>query len=480
MGDWFYRFGHAFLSQSIRLYYRRIEIVGVENIPPTGPGVLVANHPNSVTDAFLLGSQLARRRINFIAKDTITRAPLYGWVVRKLGVVGVARGMDYERQRDLVHDHNRKAFATCEPRLLAGELVAIFGEGISTDARRLHMVRKGAMRLGYNAERSAGFKLGLIWIPVGITYSAKQRFRSDVLIRLGKPFRLADLSPGPEASEAKILQRGTQRLQRELESLIVNIERGELAGLIDSLVPLLGSPRGSLASRVEREQHVTRAIEYFNMAEPRRLSELEEALRRYQQRLAAAGLSDDVVRQRHPAYTFWTSLSGVLVSSALIIFNLYGWANGFVPRWVAHLAGPLGREAPPTAGSGEAGQKMVVARESLYGTLAGWAGAAIAFPLQTYLVFRLAMSAWGFWTGIVVSGVYAVSLIPSWRLYVLQRDLLRRHYDEMRNAFRFLTHTGPAMKLQRQRRSLQLRLRSLLAAYDGAAPRAACSPSSPQ
>ena len=89
--------------------------------------------------------------------------------------MGVARAVDYERQRDLARRRNQSAIATCVPRLLAGELLTIFGEGISTDARRLHMIRKGAMRFGYSAEQAADFQLGLVWIPVGISYSAKQR-----------------------------------------------------------------------------------------------------------------------------------------------------------------------------------------------------------------------------------------------------------------------------------------------------------------
>src|ERR1700745_1947311 len=137
MADWFYGLGRALLDQSIRFYYRRIEVVGRERIPDSGPAILVANHPNSIPAAFLLASQLTGRKLNFIAKDTITRSHLYGWFARRFGVVGVARGADYGRQRDLAHERNQMAITTCQPRLLAGEIVAIFGEGISTDARRL-------------------------------------------------------------------------------------------------------------------------------------------------------------------------------------------------------------------------------------------------------------------------------------------------------------------------------------------------------
>ena len=181
MSDILYRVARWLLTWSVRLYYRRVEVADRERIPAEGAAILVANHPNSSADAFLVGTRLARRKINFIAKDSITNAPVVGWIVRQCGLVGVARAMEYENRRDVARQRNEAAISTCVPRLLAGGIVAIFGEGISTDARRLSVVRKGAMRFGYAAEKAADFKLGLRWLPIGINYSAKQRFRATCL-----------------------------------------------------------------------------------------------------------------------------------------------------------------------------------------------------------------------------------------------------------------------------------------------------------
>jgi glycerol-3-phosphate O-acyltransferase/dihydroxyacetone phosphate acyltransferase len=467
--DRLFQFARALLYQTVRLYYRRIEIIDRDRIPSVGPAILVANHPNSVVDAFLLGSQLGSRKLNFIAKDAIVRAPIYGWLVRRLGVVGVARSMDYGRRRDLAHDLNQGAINACVPRLLEGEILAIFGEGISTDARHLHMVRKGAMRFGYAAERAAGFNLRLTWVPIGITYSAKQRLRSDVLIRVGQPFSLSDLDPEPALHEPRVLQLGTERLQHELESLIVNIKREELAELIDRLTDLLGSRNGRLAGRIERQQRIARAIQYFKVAEPDRLTRLDRELQRYDQQLRRACLTDDIVGQRHPTAALWTNLQGMLKYGSLTILGLYGWVNGFVPRWVAHFAAPLGSsysEVLDTHGV----RQLQVTKQALWGTVAGWSAVALAFPIQIYIVLRLAEARVSVRTAIAAAGIYALSLIPSWRLYVQQRDSLRQSALRVRDALRFLLNAGPAIKLRAQRRRLQRQLRALLRAYDAEAP----------
>jgi 1-acyl-sn-glycerol-3-phosphate acyltransferase len=38
----------------LRLFYARIEVVGAENVPATGPLIVAANHHNSIVDAMLL------------------------------------------------------------------------------------------------------------------------------------------------------------------------------------------------------------------------------------------------------------------------------------------------------------------------------------------------------------------------------------------------------------------------------------------
>ncbi len=465
MRAWLNRLERSVFHQTIRLYYSRIDVVGRDNVPDAGPVLLVANHPNSVADACLIGTQITRRRVNFIAKDTLTRAPVLGWLVRSAGVVGVARPMDYGQRQDLAKERNRLAVEACVSRLLEGEVIAIFGEGISTDARHLHQIRKGAMRFGYAAEQAAGFGLGVAWVPVGINYSAKQRFRSDVLIRVGAPFRLKDLDPDPGANEAEVLERGTLRLQRDLQDLVVNIEQEDLAGLIDRLAALLGSADVPLEARVERQQRIARALQYFNATAPRHVTELEQALRRYDGRLHEAGLSDEVVRHRHPTLLLWTSVRGLLADGTLLLLNRYGWINSFVPRWTAYLLGRVGRGIESAGASGSRDRSPLV-QQVAWSTYGGWLGAALAFPLQIYLVFLWAAAGRGAVTGTVVAAIYGVTLLPSWRLYVRRRDLFHRHLAQVRDAFRFLRNARAATRLNAERLRIARRLRALLARYE--------------
>ena len=156
-----------------------------------------------------------------------------------------------------------------------------------------------------------------------------------------------------------------------------------------------------------------------------------------------------------------------------MVADLYGWANSLVPRWGAYLLGPLGRSSPKSSGPSESNGPALVTQEALWGSFGGWLGAALAFPLQTYLVFRQSSGRLGISAGLGVGVLYAASLIPSWRLYIRRRDIRQQHIANAASSLRFLVNAGPAMRLHSQRARLMRQIRSLLAAYDAAAPRSA-------
>src|SRR5439155_22578870 len=81
------------LRVALRVYFRRIEVAGLENVPRDSPVIFVLNHPNALVDpAFLLC--LAPRRVAFIAKAPLFRMPVIGSLVRALDSLPAYRPQD--------------------------------------------------------------------------------------------------------------------------------------------------------------------------------------------------------------------------------------------------------------------------------------------------------------------------------------------------------------------------------------------------
>src|SRR5260370_37507620 len=77
----------------LRIFFRRIEVTGVERVPSDGPVVFVLNHPNGLIDpAFLLC--LAPRPVSFLAKAPLFRLPIIGALVRAFEGIPVYRRQD--------------------------------------------------------------------------------------------------------------------------------------------------------------------------------------------------------------------------------------------------------------------------------------------------------------------------------------------------------------------------------------------------
>jgi hypothetical protein len=109
-----YRVGHGLLRASLACYFSRIERFHAERVPLTGPVLFTSNHPNSLTDAFVIGTSVPRK-VNFVATVQLFRwlavavvgAPvaLYGWLHRLIPCWAVQWVVQQTAKRPVDHTH---------------------------------------------------------------------------------------------------------------------------------------------------------------------------------------------------------------------------------------------------------------------------------------------------------------------------------------------------------------------------------------
>src|SRR5689334_21643167 len=81
------------LGLALGFYFRRIERFHAERVPITGPVLLTSNHPNSITDVFVIGALLPRN-VNFMATVQLFRFAPQKWLLLRCGVIPVNRVQD--------------------------------------------------------------------------------------------------------------------------------------------------------------------------------------------------------------------------------------------------------------------------------------------------------------------------------------------------------------------------------------------------
>ena len=207
----------------VGLFYRRIEVSGLERVPLEGPVLFVANHNNGLVDPMVVLYALGRPVV-FVAKATLWKIPLLRSVLDLLGCVPVVRRGEEEREISLKgEERNRDSFGRLASVLDEGGCVLIFPEGRSHSDPRLSPMRTGAARVLLLSRKSP------VVLPVGLWFTKKEEFRSDVLLRIGH-----SVQPPAEAT----VEAWTDAIGAALEAVTLNAESWrdhEVAAAVDAL-----------------------------------------------------------------------------------------------------------------------------------------------------------------------------------------------------------------------------------------------------
>ena len=189
-----YAQARCFFGGLVRAMYR-LEVVGADRLPVTGPVVIAPNH-DSVLDGIILGAAISRE-LCFLAKAELWRSRLLAWMLDALGAIRITRGCG---------DH--LALARMRQALNAGQAVAIFPQGAVRGDRVWH---RGAARMA--------LVTGAPLVPVRLVGTAQALSRDKIgfprlQVIIGEPIEVARAPEEPVAAT-----KLTERLRVAVESL---------------------------------------------------------------------------------------------------------------------------------------------------------------------------------------------------------------------------------------------------------------------
>src|SRR5437773_642629 len=148
-----YRLVRGFIRLLLWLFYRRVDVVGAERIPSSGPLIIAANHHNSLVDPMLIMATFPRR-LTVLANAPLFRHPLVGPFLRAVG------GLPVNRRKEAGDDprKNEAMFATAIAHLRAGGAILIFPEGRTQPVPTLLPLRTGVARLLLGTEAALAWR----------------------------------------------------------------------------------------------------------------------------------------------------------------------------------------------------------------------------------------------------------------------------------------------------------------------------------
>jgi glycerol-3-phosphate O-acyltransferase / dihydroxyacetone phosphate acyltransferase len=345
--DRLYRLARALLALAMRVFFRRTEVRGAENIPEHGPLILAANHPSSIIDAFAIGLA-TRRKVHFLGRSTLFDAPWRRRLLSRLGVIPLHRRLDAAERMD----QNVEIFRHCYDLLDAGGVIGIFPEGISHVDPQVKEMRTGAMRIGLEAEARREFGLGVRVVPIGLNFSRREvGQRGELTLRVGAPLVLARHADRYRADPAGCVAELTAELRTRIEALIVHLDDPSRAPIVEAAFEVfapdwLGDPLvlpevGDEASRrIELRRAIGDAIEYYSRYQPSWARGLELRLAAYRTAREQLHLTEDGLRRGVGALPL---LRQTLPAAVIGVLGAplagFGWLLDALPRrvtrWIA-------------------------------------------------------------------------------------------------------------------------------------------------
>ena len=338
------------LRFALRVFFRRIEVVGRRRVPREGACLFVLNHPNGLIDpAFLLA--YAPRRVSFLAKSPLFRMPVIGFFVRALDSIPVYRKQD---EGEGASSRNRETFERSAELLTRGGTIAVCPEGASHSEPYLLPLKTGAARIALGAasamrrDKDEGERPSVHVVPAGLYYTAKGSFRSGALLYFGEPLRVeaagSDERGEPHREHVRELSDG---IAEALRSLTLNADRHEALAVVGRAERIFSSDDeegASLERELRRRRRFVEGYAYHRARSPERLEALEARIRQYEESLRQAGLEDP--RQLSAAtVSQYASAGTILTRVALFLLLSPAALAGALLHYPAYkLAGVLARK----------------------------------------------------------------------------------------------------------------------------------------
>ncbi len=330
------------LGHILRVFYRRVEVQGLEHVPPAPrPAIFVLNHPNALVDPLFILC-IAPRRVSVLAKAPIFKMPFLGFLARALECLPVYRHQDDgEDPRK-----NLETFDSAQRLLARGGTVAIFPEGTTHSEPELKPIKSGAARIALSAR--AGLD-SLAVVQAGLYYTEKQTFRSKALIRYGPPIEVAPPANAAEDPPREAVRELSRRIDEALRAVTLNAAEAEVLDLAaradrilraeDGLPPAGPAGGGAVAAELDLRRRLIEGRAFFREREPERVAALERRIVRYEDEVEAAGLDPVTLRADFSAGAVaWIALRRL----ALLLVILPIAAAGAAVHWPAYrLAGAL-------------------------------------------------------------------------------------------------------------------------------------------
>ncbi len=214
-----YKIVRGGLKGLLHLYFGKIIVKGLENVPKNKPVLFLSNHQNAFLDTILIGTDCGRTPF-FLTRASVFKNGILKSVFKYFKMIPIYRIRDGISSLK----NNEETFKACSQLLIAKEALVIFPEGNHNLRRRIRPLSKGFTRILFLAlEKQSDLEIYLV--SVGVNYRNAAKFPDSAAIYYGKPIRIQEFYSPEDLQESKNLV--IKKVSDALKTLTTHIENDE-------------------------------------------------------------------------------------------------------------------------------------------------------------------------------------------------------------------------------------------------------------
>lgn len=219
-----YKSVKTYAAIALQFFYRKLEVKGLENVPRTGPLLMIANHQNAFLDAILLTCTTPRSPY-FLTRAGVFKRPVARWILNTLRLIPIFRfrdGLGNVKRND-------ETFEKCLRILERGGALIIFPEGNHDGRYHLRPFQRGVARIALGTREDLDLKI----LPTGIQYDSLTGFRSRVLVTYGAPVTIDAYREVYKEAPRRTIDQLKDDLQEKIRPLMLDLPDQDYAILVE-------------------------------------------------------------------------------------------------------------------------------------------------------------------------------------------------------------------------------------------------------
>jgi 1-acyl-sn-glycerol-3-phosphate acyltransferase len=217
---------YIYVKVGLHLFYKKVEVKGLDNIPKKEAVLFVANHQNAMMDPILVATHNTRI-LYFLARASAFKNKIAAKLLNAIHAIAIYRVRDGVNSRQL----NIKVFEKCVALLSKNKSILIFPEGSHNIKRQIRSLRSGFSQISYNfLTKFPNHQLYIV--PVGLNFKNTLCYPDEVAMFYGKKINVNNYY---EENYKKFTGKIIKKVSDSLKELTVNVPNDNYNKMISVL-----------------------------------------------------------------------------------------------------------------------------------------------------------------------------------------------------------------------------------------------------